>query len=183
MSYNGEYVIIDSEIMWNLPNLLSLLRFPLALLFTIEHLGVRIGILALALLSDGLDGYLARRYRLTSQLGALLDPIMDKFFAGCVIGILWREEQLSLGLGITLLSRDIAVGLYGLLLLWQGRLGSYRFHSIWSGKLTTCLQFAVFMAILMGITIPVWIYVSFILLGVSSLTELYLTDEPIRKVL
>jgi CDP-diacylglycerol--glycerol-3-phosphate 3-phosphatidyltransferase len=44
-----------------------------------EHLRwAAIGVFLLASLSDGIDGWLARRYHLKSRLGAILDPIADK---------------------------------------------------------------------------------------------------------
>jgi CDP-diacylglycerol--glycerol-3-phosphate 3-phosphatidyltransferase len=44
-----------------------------------EHLRwATIGVFLLASLSDGIDGWLARRYHLKSRLGAILDPIADK---------------------------------------------------------------------------------------------------------
>ena len=38
---------------------------------------------AVAIATDGLDGYIARRYEVVSDLGKLLDPIADKALTGC----------------------------------------------------------------------------------------------------
>jgi CDP-diacylglycerol--glycerol-3-phosphate 3-phosphatidyltransferase len=162
--------------MWTIPNALTLARLPLALCFLFDDLPMRLCVLLLAALSDGLDGYVARRYSQTSHFGTLLDPIMDKFFAGFIMTIFWYEGRLSLPSIAALLSRDIAVLLYGAALMWQRRLMSYRVRAIWCGKITTCLQFVVFMALLLGIPIPTWLYGSFILLGLASLIELYCAD-------
>jgi len=76
---------------------------------------------ALAALSDGVDGYIARRYGQQSELGAILDPLADKLLlvSGIVLLSLHREEylpQLPLYLTTTVLSRDILL-LLGVLVL------------------------------------------------------------------
>jgi len=67
------------------PTLLTLLRIPLAFLVMAAIFApgwpakaVALGLFLLASMTDWLDGYLARRWRQTSPLGALLDPIADK---------------------------------------------------------------------------------------------------------
>lgn len=57
--------------MFTLPNLISLTRLPLALVFLQENTFYRIAALILAMLSDALDGYYARRYDLSSQTNFL----------------------------------------------------------------------------------------------------------------
>ena len=64
--------------MWNLPNILSLTRFPLALLFLIDSVPIRIIAIFVALLTDYLDGYIARSRSLVTRLGTALDPIADR---------------------------------------------------------------------------------------------------------
>lgn len=65
-----------------LPNLLCALRmllvWPLALLIFDERYELVISLFALAAFTDGLDGFLAKRYGWTSELGKHLDPLADK---------------------------------------------------------------------------------------------------------
>ena len=67
--------------MMTVSNILTLLRAPLALVFLLENQTYRLIALCLALASDGLDGFLARRWKQSTQLGAVMDPLVDKFFA------------------------------------------------------------------------------------------------------
>jgi len=66
----------------DIPNLITFLRFLLTvpvvyLLLTREFSGA-LWLFALAGLSDGLDGYLAKRFHWETRLGSMLDPLADK---------------------------------------------------------------------------------------------------------
>ena len=67
-----------------IPNLITITRIlsvvPVAWLLWIGSYQAALVLLVLAGLSDGLDGYLARRYQWFTPLGALLDPLADKLF-------------------------------------------------------------------------------------------------------
>jgi CDP-diacylglycerol---glycerol-3-phosphate 3-phosphatidyltransferase len=154
------------------PNIISFSRFPLALLFLQDNPAWRLCAIVLALLSDGLDGFLARRQRMSSTFGTLLDPLADKFFVMFVAIILMGEGKLQLWQAVALACRDISVLLFGTYLIWNKRLVNYKFRSIHCGKITTFLQFMVLLCLLLNITIPSPLYIMFILLGLLSLVEL-----------
>ncbi len=67
---------------WTLPNFITLLRLaalPFFLLSIAEgRFGIALGLFVAAGVSDGIDGFLARRFDMRSALGAYLDPIADK---------------------------------------------------------------------------------------------------------
>lgn len=158
--------------MLTVSNILSLLRAPLALLFLSESTFLRVFAVVCAMLTDGLDGFIARRYRSVTQFGAFLDPVMDKFFSLFVSLILLSESKLVGWQVLALLSRDFAVVIFGFYLVFSGRLARYQFQAIWSGKITTCLQFAVLFILTLGLTVYTWVFACFILLGVLALLEL-----------
>lgn len=162
--------------MINLPNLISISRIPLAFCFLQNDPIYRLLGVCLALITDGLDGFLARRYDQSSFLGTLLDPLTDKFFV--IMGgiVLINEGRLSLVEACMLVSRDFALLFFGAYLLLQGNLTRYRFRAIWTGKITTVLQFGVLLALIWGMTIPPFLYGVFVALGFLALLELYLRD-------
>lgn len=161
--------------MFNFPNLLSISRIPLALCFFQENPFYRSLAILIALLTDGLDGYLARRYNQSSRLGSILDPCTDKFFVLVVSALFIGEGRLTLLELCMLIFRDFSVIIFGCYLWLKGQLIQYQFRAIWCGKITTVLQFAVLFCIIWGVSIPPFAFATFVLLGLLALFELYLT--------
>ena len=157
----------------SLSNSLSLLRAPLAFLFLFESTTIRLTAILLAMVTDSIDGYLARKMRTTTRFGAVLDPAMDKFFVVFCLGILLWEHQLAQWQGLMMISRDFALCLFGLYLSLSGRWQSYEFRAIRWGKITTALQFIVLIALTLGIAIPWFLYVSFVVFAFLALVELF----------
>ncbi len=168
-------------LMATIPNFISFLRLPLGLFFLTHDIYTRTIVVVLALLTDGLDGYIARRYRQTSLFGTLLDPIMDRFFVMFTISILFFENKISYGESLTLFSRDFAVFLYGCYLMIRGKLSRVHFRAIMIGKATTFFQFLVILALIFHVQIPSFIYTLFVVLGFLALAELYLTSSHSRS--
>lgn len=158
-----------------IPNMISLARLPLALFFLQNHPLYRAIAILLAMLSDGLDGYLARRYRSTSTIGSLLDPLMDKFFVLFCLGVFINEDKLTLWEAAAFICRDFSVLFFGITLALKGYLSTYQFRSIWCGKVTTFLQFSTLFALTLDVAIPSFAYAVFIALGLFALAELYLS--------
>ena len=78
----------------DIPNLISILRIflsvPVVWMLLVQEFGAALVLFAIAGISDGLDGFLAKRFGWKSQLGGLLDPLADK--------VLLVSSYLSLGL-------------------------------------------------------------------------------------
>lgn len=158
-----------------------MLRGPLALLFLIDSPFYRGLAIFLAMATDSLDGYLARRFRTTTQVGAVLDPLMDKFFVVFAVCVLMQEGKMQLWETIALISRDFAVLFFGLYLAMSKTWSNFQFRSIWSGKITTTLQFFVLLGLTFGVAMPIYIFWCFIVLGLLALFELYFIEQQIIR--
>lgn len=167
--------------MLTVPNLISLLRIPLAFVFLQENPIYRAAAILAALFTDGLDGYIARQFQQKGRVGSILDPTTDKFFVFFVLFTLIGENRISLTEAAILICRDFSVILYGFFLAWRGRLFNYQFRAIWCGKITTVLQFTVLLCLSLHLSIPSYLYGLFIILGILALGELYKTDRSRRR--
>ncbi len=71
-----------------------------------------LGLFGLCAFTDFLDGFLARRWQVTSDFGRMIDPIADKLLvAGCLIAIAiaMRGDGLILAPALAIIGRDILV--------------------------------------------------------------------------
>jgi len=159
--------------MLSLSNSLSFLRAPLAFLFLIDNVTLRIVAIVLAMLTDSIDGYLARRRKAVTRFGAILDPAMDKFFVLFTLSILFFEGKMQLWEGSAMISRDFFLCLFGLYLSLSGYWESYKLTAIRWGKVTTALQFLVLIGLTLGMTFPGYFYCIFILFGMLAFAELW----------
>ncbi|MEW6051704.1 MAG: CDP-alcohol phosphatidyltransferase family protein [Candidatus Zixiibacteriota bacterium] len=110
----GEAVQIRDLLL--LPNLLSLFRVALTPVvgFYLAQDGTRATIMAVVVmlvagLTDGLDGYLARRLNQTSALGLILDPVADKLFAAVMVVFLVLYRDLPIWLAVVIVGRDLLI--------------------------------------------------------------------------
>jgi cardiolipin synthase (CMP-forming) len=96
-----------------LPNLLTLARILAIPFFAISlwygHHGKACTIFALAALTDLLDGFIARRFDMRSELGAYLDPLADKALLMSIYVTLAIEGTMPGWLAIVVVSRDVMI--------------------------------------------------------------------------
>ena len=163
--------------MFNIPNILSLCRIPLALVFLQDNPSLRALAIFLAMITDGLDGFLARRYQWKTIFGTIIDPIADKFFVFFALFILISEQPIETWKVLAMLSRDFAVVLFGLYLALSGTLSKQKFKAIWCGKITTALQLLVLVGLTYKIEIPIYVFFFFIIFGIMALVEFIVVDR------
>jgi len=97
----------------NIPNILTLARIvlvPLVVWLIITHeMTAAFVLFLLAGFSDAADGYLAKRFRWRTELGAYLDPIADKLLLMSIYITLGFSNHLPAWLVIAVVSRDILI--------------------------------------------------------------------------
>ena len=136
------------------PGLLSLSRVPLAALFpvTIGRPALSIGVLIVAAATDILDGWYARRYHQQTRTGAVLDGITDKIFVLTVIVSLVLSGSMTVIEVFLLGTRELGeLALALRLAVDRRRLRRVRVRSAnVGGKMTTTLQYAAVIAVIVG---------------------------------
>jgi len=96
-----------------LPNTISLMRIalvaPILLLILNENFVWALVLFAVAGFSDGVDGYLAKRFDWQTRLGALLDPVADKLLVAGTFITLAYTQDLPVWLAVTVILRDVVI--------------------------------------------------------------------------
>lgn len=131
-----------------LPNAITVARIPLAVVFFILLLlggvyglpepGIRwtAGILFIVAIStDWVDGYLARRYDIVSDFGKLWDPIADKLLTGAGFIGLAILGEVPWWIVIVILIREWGVTVHRLVVAKE-----HVVAAAWMGKLKTAVQ-------------------------------------------
>jgi cardiolipin synthase len=96
-----------------LPNAISLLRIalvvPILFLIVDGRYALALALCFVAGISDGVDGYLAKRFDWRTRIGALLDPIADKLLVAGTFMVLVYTGHIPLWLGILVIFRDVVI--------------------------------------------------------------------------
>jgi len=154
---------------FNLPNSISLSRLLLAFAFVvIDGTAERLALIAAAGATDFFDGWFARRSRTSTVIGALIDPIADRFFVLAAVTSYLVEGRLGIGQYFVFLSRDIAtaVGFVVARFIPGLTLASFRARPL--GKVVTVLQLVALLSVLI---VPQAVYAVIVLIGgVSALS-------------
>lgn len=130
----------------NIPNLLSVIRILMVPLFVAvffwnypDHVWYAILIFFTAGATDVADGWLARHFGWTSNLGKLLDPLADKLMQCAALLSFYIKEIIPLWLLIAYLAKEALIGC-GALFVFQKR--SIVVKSCFWGKLAVCVFYA-----------------------------------------
>jgi len=97
----------------DIPNLITLLRLlllaPFVYFLLDDKFAAALLVFAVAGLSDGIDGYLARHYGWSTPLGAMLDPLADKLLMATAYLTLGWLELLPLWIVALVIGRDLII--------------------------------------------------------------------------
>ncbi len=127
---------------------------------------VALGIFILAVLSDAIDGYIARKSKQKSQAGLVLDPLADKLLLVTAFIYLFLTRAIPFWVILIIVSRDILI-LLGTTLIFMIKHDINILPTRW-GKLTTTFQMLTIIFILLQykyVFIFYWIVVLFTLVS------------------
>lgn len=161
---------MSRDALLTLPNAVSMSRLVLASLFVVvPNQPARVAIVAVAGATDMLDGWLARRTRTASRLGAIIDPIADRLFVLAVILAFLLEGALTWGQTLLLLSRDVATTIGFFVARTVSWLRPVQLKARLPGKLVTALQMAVLVSVLL---VPAAVHTLVLLVGAVSVVAI-----------
>ena len=126
----------------NIPNSLTLLRIlltPLFVIFLVNHeYRYALTVFAVAGITDGLDGAIARYRNQRTVLGAFLDPIADKLLIASAFACLAVMQIVPSWLAVVVISRDVViflgVAIFGIFHI------DFAVRPALISKVTTCVQ-------------------------------------------
>ena len=133
-----------------IPNLLTLVRLALVplmgyFLLSGEH-GRALVVFLAAAVTDLLDGFIARRFKLASDLGATLDPIADKLNMFVATVLLAWQGLLPMWLAIAIVLRDVVIVAGAL--AYRFWLGPVEIAPTMLSKINTFIEFTVLLLVM-----------------------------------
>ncbi len=145
-----------------IPNILSFLRLCMIpvivwLYFSKQNRIAAGGILLLSGATDIADGYIARRFHMTSDLGKILDPVADKLTQGVMLLCLLSHFPWMIAPVFFMLSKEIFMSVTGFLVI---RKTGTVFGAEWHGKAATFLLYGMILLHLFWYDIPPIVSVS-----------------------
>ena len=160
----------------NLPNLLTLLRILLVPVLVVALLSatpnasaLAAAVFALAALTDGLDGYIARSRKDITTFGKVMDPIADKLLIAAALITLVSLHRVAAWVAMVIIAREFAVSGLRVAAGQQGVV----IPASPLGKLKTVTQVAAILAVIATGDPPAWwaealLYVSVLVTVVSG---------------
>ncbi len=153
----------------NIANNLSILRILLVPVFVASllywapdksylHL-ISLGVFMLACVTDGVDGYIARKLNQKTVLGSYLDPIADKllllsgFISLSFMPHLPEAMRIPAWVTIAVISRDVIIVLGSTMIFMTT--GTLKAEPLWIGKATTVVQMGTLLVALLGVSAPI----------------------------
>lgn len=136
--------------LYYLPNAITVFRIGLVPVFILflddRNYAWALGIFVLAGVSDSLDGFIAKRYNLVTQIGAILDPLADKILLVTAYIMLVILEHVPLWLVLTVGFRDLLI--VSGYLAYTSLIGPMRLRPSYLSKLNTFMQITLVVYIL-----------------------------------
>jgi CDP-diacylglycerol---glycerol-3-phosphate 3-phosphatidyltransferase len=135
----------------NVPNVLTLARIlavPVLVVALLDETPdgdvIAAAVFALAAITDGLDGYIARRRQQITTFGKLMDPLADKVLIIAALVSLVSLSRLAAWVAMVIIARELAVTGLRAVAAEQGVV----IAASWLGKLKTALQISAVFALI-----------------------------------
>ena len=170
-----------------IPNALTVARLILIPVFVVLLLNADGGhswaaaiVFGVAGVTDQVDGWLARRWRVESSFGKIADPLADRLMIDAAVILLWQADRLP-WIALAIPARDVALVAGYKLVVGRG----YDFSVNFAGKAATWLLYAslgFIMVTRQGTEWPLWIFWAGVVLAADALIGyLFKARREVRK--
>ena len=143
---------------WNAPNIITVARILFApafiwlLLVSTDQASdvtrwVAAGLFVVGMATDGVDGFIARRYNMVTDLGKILDPIADKVLTGGALITLSILGELPWWVTAIIVVREVGITIFRMAVISDQVIPASR-----GGKIKTVMQFVAITAALMPLS-------------------------------
>ncbi len=152
--------LFAKEEILTIPNFLSMFRLGLAVLIPgiaqkpggmEENRELLAAILALSAVTDFLDGKIARKFHMVSEVGKILDPVADKVTQGVLLLCLIPKYSLVKGVLALFLVKESFMAIVGARTICRTKKNE---GALWYGKASTAVFYAVMILLIFFIHIP-----------------------------
>lgn len=137
----------------DIPNVISIIRIalviPITYLLYKNEYSYALVLFFIAGLSDGLDGYLAKRNNWRTRLGSILDPVADKILLVSSYVILGWLHEIPAWLVIGIIARDIIIVAGGV--AYHIFIGEFDMEPSWISKANTFFQILLVLAVVFSL--------------------------------
>jgi CDP-diacylglycerol--glycerol-3-phosphate 3-phosphatidyltransferase len=144
----------------NVPNALTMIRIlavPVVIVALLDETPdgdvIAGAVFTLAAITDGLDGYIARRNQQETTFGKLMDPLADKLLVIAALISLVSLDRLAAWVAMVIIARELAVTGLRAVAAEQGVVIS----ASWLGKAKTLLQIAAIICLIAFDPSPAWV--------------------------
>lgn len=186
----------SADRIFTIPNMLSFFRIcliPVIVWFYLvkKNYTWTVCILILSGATDMVDGFIARRFNMISNLGKVLDPIADKLTQAVMLVCLFTRFPMMIVPLVLMLVRELFMGVTGLMII--KKTGNV-LGACWHGKMATCLLYVMMILHVFWYDIPVFVSdfaitacilmvaVSFGLYGVRNMKILRQSGKEKRQI-
>ena len=137
----------------DIPNIISLLRIvlviPVVYLLIQRQFSFALVLFFIAGISDGLDGYLAKRNNWTTRLGSILDPLADKLLLVFSYFALGWMGDIPMWLVIAVVVRDLIIVVGAI--AYHELIGEYDMTPTWVSKANTFFQIVLVLVVVFSL--------------------------------
>ena len=160
-----------SKQVFTIPNIITIFRLfliiPMCVTFFSGHYLATLIIIVVSGVSDVIDGTIARKCNMISELGKILDPIADKLTQLTILALLTFKQLFLLIPCVLLAAKELTSGFIGLYVV--NRL-HHMLTAEWHGKLSTVFLYCMMGAhmLMLVITGKICVPATYVLIGVSS---------------